>query len=112
MYLLTELTNRLRTNRSEADGKPIKGLGADKAPSIPRKPKAEAANGAKPTNGAVSNGAHPPEAETNTLKRARADDDEDVVESKKAKKTQPEAQDDDDDVVIVEDEGAILIDDD
>ncbi|SPO03348.1 uncharacterized protein DNG_06031 [Cephalotrichum gorgonifer] len=95
---------------SGADEKPIKGLGADKAPSIPRKPKVEAANGVKPTNGAEANGVHPPEPETKTLKRPRADDDDEVVESKKAKKVQPEAEDDD--VVIVEDEGVILIDDD
>lgn len=103
-----------RTEVAEKE-KPIKGLGADKAPTIPRKPKAESANGVSATNGAAgTNGLHPPEADTNTLKRTHPEDDEVVVEAKKVKKVQPEADDDDDDdddVVIVEDEGAILIDD-
>lgn len=108
------MANLLPHRRVEADEKPIKGLSADKVPTIPRKPKAEpkieAANGTATTNGAAgTNGVHHAEPDSKTLKRPRADEDELVVERKKVKKAQPEA--DDDDVVIVEDEGAILIDD-
>ncbi|MBE3042588.1 hypothetical protein IMZ48_08435 [Candidatus Bathyarchaeota archaeon] len=101
--------NLLPHNRTEANENPIKGLGADKTPIIPRKPKIEAANGTATTNGAGTNGVHPAEPDSKNLKRSRSDNDELAVRPKKAKKAEPEEEDDD--VVIIEDEGAILIDD-
>ncbi|PKS07022.1 hypothetical protein jhhlp_005619 [Lomentospora prolificans] len=98
----------------EPEDKPIKGITADQAPTIPRKPKADAPPEAAATNGTSgSNGVHVVEPEataTKSLKRVRPDDDDDIVELKKAKKSQVDIMADDD-VVIIEDEGAILIDD-
>ncbi|CAJ2511370.1 Uu.00g069950.m01.CDS01 [Anthostomella pinea] len=96
--------------QSPAD-KPIKGIGPDKAPSIPRKPKKEPV---LESNGVVqTNGKRVADAETpaTNMKRPRAGDSGEP----QAKKAKTVTAANDDDVLIVEDDagtGAIIIDDD